>query len=356
MLKVTRLPTKIARCVSNASRSQSKVIESLSDRGVLRVSGPETSAFLQGLITNDMRHLDDGGSSLYTMFLNTKGRVMYDAILYRTNEIDVFYVECDSRALTSLQRHLRLYRVRRKIDVDDIASQIKVWALFDEGKVPAASSEPLDTKKMKLEGQIFPCGSIANDQRPNVSTKFIENLAVYPDPRIAGLGHRIITESSASSKDVISRVDPDTVEARGYRSLLYKLGVGEGVDDLPPAKALPLESNCDYLHGVSFHKGCYIGQELTARTHHTGVIRKRLMPLTLESEPSKRLEYDQSVVDEGGKVVGKLKGHESKHGIALLRISEALSAKTLRVAGIEAKTFKPVWWPQESATEIAKNN
>ena len=61
----------------------------------------------------------------------------------------------------------------------------------------------------------------------------------------------------------------------------YKLGVCEGSEEIPTAKATPLEFNLEYMHGVSFHKGCYLGQELTARTHHTGVIRKRIMPVKL---------------------------------------------------------------------------
>merc|ERR1712198_771277 len=68
-----------------------------------------------------------------------------------------------------------------------------------------------------------------------------------------------------------------------YKELRFRLGVGECPSELQSGKALPLESNVDYLHGVSFHKGCYIGQELTARTHHTGVIRKRIMPLILST-------------------------------------------------------------------------
>ena len=69
-----------------------------------------------------------------------------------------------------------------------------------------------------------------------------------------------------------------------YKLLRYRLGVCEGSQEIPFDKVTPLEHNVEYMHGVSFHKGCYLGQELTARTHHTGVIRKRIMPLEFSQE------------------------------------------------------------------------
>lgn len=343
---------------NNSTSGTSKIIKNLSERSLLRISGPETSGFLQGLITNDMRHLEEGGASMYTMFLNTKGRVLYDAIIYRTYKEGIFYVECDARILPELEKHLKLYRVRRKIEIDNLESEIKVWAFFDPDKISSEINNVNDTKKIRLEGQIFPCDSLHDNSSQSNSAKFIENISIYPDPRFAGLGFRILTNSSTKSEDILARLNPDTLEsgeASCYRSFLYKLGIGEGCDDLPPGKALPLESNCDYLHGVSFHKGCYIGQELTARTHHTGVVRKRLMPITLDSAPPVSLEYDQSIINESGKAVGKLKGHVKQHGLGLVRIAEALSAQeNLRISEFRGKVSKPFWWPQETEKTFPK--
>ncbi len=80
-------------------------------------------------------------------------------------------------------------------------------------------------------------------------------------------------------------------------------GLPEGVKDLPPGEALPLESNLVYMQGISFSKGCYIGQELTARTHHTGVIRKRLMPVTM-SAPAENLDQGAALETEGANQLG----------------------------------------------------
>ncbi|KYQ52540.1 hypothetical protein ALC60_08401 [Trachymyrmex zeteki] len=246
----------------SSTQVDSKTLERLIDRSILRVRGNEASTFLQGLITNDMKHLDEGAPSIYTLFLNIRGRVMCDAIVYKSEESNLYYVECDSQTVDSLQRHLKMYRVRRKIDIEHVGDKLNVC-------------------------------------------KFVDNVMIYEDPRLPDLGLRILAESQIGRNEIIKHLDADIPPSESlgdYKAFRYKLGIGEGMHDLPPGKALPLEINCDYLHGVSFHKGCYIGQELTARTYHTGVVRKRLMPLkedladTSAGEPSisKQTQQDAS--------------------------------------------------------------
>ena len=106
----------------------------------------------------------------------------------------------------------------------------------------------------------------------------------------------------------------------------------------------------DYLHGVSFHKGCYLGQELTARTHHTGVIRKRIVPLSLSDEAPQSLTdnlEEVNVVTEAGKKVGKIKRIQGRVGLGLLRLKETFEAEKLTVDGITVKALKPGWWPSD---------
>lgn len=137
------------------------IIEQLKDRSLLRVSGAEVSDFLQGLITNDIHHLDHGVGSMYTMFLNTKGRVMYDTIVYRTSEENTFLIECDNQVVESLQKHLKLYRVRRKVDIASLEKEFNVYALFNPDKIIRNNKKgdgPASSKK--FEGLIVPCTSL----------------------------------------------------------------------------------------------------------------------------------------------------------------------------------------------------
>ncbi|KAF4523772.1 hypothetical protein B566_EDAN013600 [Ephemera danica] len=285
-------------------------IERLTKRSLLRVSGNEAAPFLQGLITNDMRHLEEGSPAMFCVFLNTKGRVLYDSIVYHPpRENDVFYVECDADASPALQRHLKLYRVRKKIDIEDIGNTNTIWVAYGETGIESKN----------------------------------DDLFIVRDPRLKDLGYRIIAPTTI---DVVS--DLGGKISNDYENMRYRLGVGEGTEELPPGNCFPLEVNCDYLHGVSFHKGCYIGQELTARTHHTGVVRKRLMPLQYE-RCQDLPQPDSIVLGPGERNVGKVRKLNAQgHGLALLRVAEVLkSPDDLLVGTLQVKTQRPSWWPAE---------
>ena len=342
------LPLRLCtlRHVSVAAEQKSSVVECLNSRGILRVTGKETSLFLQGLITNDMRHLEEGAQSMYTMFLNTKGRVMYDAIIYKSKEEGVFLIECDKSALSHLQKHLKMFRVRRKIDIENLEDELKVWVVFDPKLTESGDM------KCVLKDQLQ---ELTNNEDIINDLKKRHDIIVCRDPRLSNLGVRIL---APADEDISLQNDKDRSVCQedgvSYRAFRYRLGIGEGVNDLPPENCFPLEANGDYLHGISFHKGCYIGQELTARTHHTGVIRKRLMPVFFELVPQTKLEVNTSVQLPSGSSkfsLGKLRGVEGKVGLALLRIAEVLDAAKLQILDETAETMKPHWWPQEAPKE-----
>lgn len=300
-------------------------LEELKHRQMIFVEGEESSQFLQGLVTNDMSHLSRGNTAMYAIFLNKGGRVLYDTIIYKQKEKEsTFYIECDGEVADQVVKHLRLFRVRRKIDIEKSEDR-KVWVVFD------------DNPEVKSKAIVLP-------------KKSFDTGIICTDPRVKHLGTRLVIGADKSEKDIKSIFEESEMNMSSendYRKHRYRLGIGEGINDLPLGKAFPLEANIDYLNGVSFHKGCYVGQELTARTHHTGVVRKRLMPLTF-SCPLPQLIDPQSIdiVNESEQSVGKLRGYCNGHGLALLRIEPALAASKLFVNGIECHTQKPSWWPQ----------
>lgn len=339
----------INRCLS--TKPLARGLECLKTRSLLQVSGAEVSDFLQGLITNDMKHFDDGVGNIYTVFLNTKGRILFDTIIYKGLEDNNYLIECDTSVVNNLQKHLIMYKLRRKVNITSLADKMKVWALFDANFSHEHAEEVIKDSKSQLKGQLFPCDSFIEDN-DNQSKKLTGDVVIYKDPRIPDFSHRILSQSNVTEVDVIKRLNPVISVAKdssSYREFLYKLGIGEGAEDLPPGKPLPLEANCDYLHGVSFHKGCYIGQELTARTHHTGVVRKRLMPLKFDELPEDlKFNYDDNIVNENDKPVGKLRGIAGQYGLGLMRIAETVSAESIKLSNVGVKTARPQWWPLES--------
>ena len=345
----------------------------LKDRVLVRVSGSEAPPFLQGLITNDMDHLvedndrglllftptkneetikstasDDAGKpiallrrSMYALFLNTSGRIMFDIIItHLTNEC--FLIDCNTDSAAKLVKHLKMYRVRRKIDVS-IEDSLQVWSVFSK------DIRPSDDLTHRIMAEDF--------LKLNIGADGVISAA---DPRSKQLGFRVIIENlNSQSAKRLMELNAGTKDR--YKLLRYKLGISESPYELITSKALPLESNADYLHGISFHKGCYIGQELTARTHHTGVVRKRIMPLTfsrnhqgLSFETGANLENETT-----GKSVGKLMGQINNCGMGLMRVEECVEAEkkgeNIVISNnkdVIANVFRPTWWPEISPIKL----
>lgn len=317
------------RCFSTGAENGVALENLSSSRSLIRIRGEQVEPFLQGLITNDINHIGKEGtqSCMFSMFLNKGGRVLFDTIIYRTNEKDAFLIECDRNVDTKLRQHLKMFRVRKKIDIDSI-SDLSVWVAFTPNAVQAAT----------------------------VDLPTTEEIACHLDPRLKVLGTRLIVSSTSNEADIskISTEHKFIAGNRSYAEHRYRFGVGEGVIELPPEKCFPFEANCDYMHGVSFHKGCYLGQELTARTYHTGVIRKRLMPLALSVESLADVPNDAPITTDSGQAVGKLRGHSGKWAIGLLRVEQALQSGSLNVNGSTATTSRPEWWPSEAPKHQTK--
>lgn len=324
--------TSLRTFCTNVRNENSLFVENLSARrSLIRVSGQreEVAPFLQGLITNDINHVADStkpNAAMYTMFLNKPGRVMYEAIVYkRQAEAGTFYIECDRTLDSNLQQHLRLFRVRKKIDIDIVSDDFDVWVAFQPNLA--------DSKKVDID-----------INQNALITKFI-------DPRLAALGWRLIAPSKVERKDLESlwpnhQIAPSTESSDyNYTQHRYVHGVCEGADEIPPGKCFPFDVNCDYLHGISFHKGCYLGQEFTARTYHTGVIRKRIMPIRLNDESKSAIGLDAPITNENQKAIGKLKGIRKGNAVGLLRIDLALQSKLLTIGDLTGTASRPCWWP-----------
>ncbi|KAH8250390.1 hypothetical protein KR026_011909 [Drosophila bipectinata] len=331
LLRMARLHIRNLRELSTLMRipsarsvtgRQNFVLEPLSGRELIRVHGSEVIPFLQGLVTNDVSRLESssGPSSMYGLFLNKSGRVLYDTIIYRTNNPDTFLLECDREASAEFRRHLRTYRVRKSIDIDSVDDEYSTWVMFSPKSEPVPPSSNPD-------------------------------LFVSPDARLSCLGTRILAPADLNWSQLIKgywrnnefSASPASEDCN-YQLLRYEQGVGEGSLELPPGKCFPLEANADYLHGVSFQKGCYVGQELTARIHHSGVIRKRYMPIRLTAP----IGSNKDVTSVAGAKLGRVCGAAHNRGVALLRIEQVLNGRQeLMVDGERCYADRPQWWPQD---------
>ncbi|XP_069323583.1 putative transferase CAF17, mitochondrial isoform X2 [Eulemur rufifrons] len=212
-----------------------------------------------------------------------------------------------------------LYKIRRKVAVE-AHPELRVWAVLPSAP-EAGGATPLQEKA----------------QAAAVLTR---------DPRTACMGWRLLTQDEGPALVPGGQLG----DSGDYHQLRYRQGVPEGVRDLPPGVALPLESNLAFMNGVSFTKGCYIGQELTARTHHMGVIRKRLFPVRLSGPiPASGIAPGTPVLTESGQAAGKFRAGQGDVGLALLqseKIKSPLHIRTSESGQVALTASVPDWWPK----------
>ena len=169
----------------------------------------------------------------------------------------------------------------------------------------------------------------------------IEHATSFADPRLPGLGVRVLTEAGEAAAILGSHGFVPAMPA-DYDALRLALGVPDGSRDLPVEKALLLESGFDELNGIDWKKGCYMGQELTARTKYRGLVRKRLFPVRLDGP----LPAPGTPVERDGQEVGEIRSGLGDRALAMLRLDSveaSMKGDGLTAAGTRILPEVPAW-------------
>lgn len=220
-------------------------------RSVVRLRGPDALALLQNLCTHDVAALTVGAGH-FAHFLSAKGRTLYDGFVWR-DAADVALVEVDASLRERFLRHLSMFRLRLRVDVEPAPPLVAVHY-----HVPRTTGQLAGEYADLDASALLPRhAALLRDPRLPESWRAYESPSGGADNACEGAGHHL------------------------YRALRYLNGCGEGQAELGFDRSIPLECNLDMQQGVSFDKGCYLGQELIARVHHVGLVRKRLWPLKL---------------------------------------------------------------------------
>jgi len=269
-------------------------------RRVIRVFGDEATDFLQSLVTANVEEIAPGTCGAGAL-LTPQGRILADMMILRKQE--GFLIDCDESRAADLFTRLRRYRLRRPIDLA-IEEEMRVWVGWDAD---------------------MPADAAADPRHPDLGWRWIGAEGEHPP----GFG-----EGDAG---------PITL----WHARRIAAGVPQGPVDLVPERALMLEAGLDRLGAVDFSKGCYVGQEVTARTHYRGLVKRRIVPLRIDAE----MIAEDAQIAEGDTAMGTVLSRAADGGhlmcLAAMKLSDLHrllgEGGELSVDGHTAQLALPDW-------------
>ena len=254
-------------------------IEIHQDRAIFEISGQDRKKFIQGLITNDINKVSDS-ALIYSAMLNPKGRFACDLFIFETQEKLIF--DCPKEIIDPIIQKLNMYKLRADVEIKKNTNLIVGYIEKQDSNQPSLT---------------------------------------FLDPRTPALGYRTYFNPSAEIQNKTEQK---------YDFLRIQNKIPEGFKDLTPEKSLILEFNFDNLNAIDYQKGCYIGQELTSRTHYRGEIRKKILHIkfSLQTPDLDKVKKNAEITCEG-KVVGIILSSvclaSEIHALALIKTIETSS-------------------------------
>ena len=284
----------------------------LEDRGLLFISGDDAKEFLQNIITNDINAVSEN-NSCFAGLLSPQGKYLYDFIVVKHKS--GYFLDCEKKIIDELYKQLTLYKLRSKVEILNLSNEFVIAALHKD-------------KFLELE----------NTQDLNgYTTKFREDT-VFLDPRNTELGARLIINLEKLYLS-LKKLNLQSSNIDEYYSLSHSLGIPQINTKELQNKLFGIECNFEELNGIDFKKGCYVGQENTARIKHKNKLSKRILPITvLEGK------LDDEIIKINNNEIGKVLIKNNKP-FALIKLKEKDFEFNKEINCSKAKILfkKPQW-------------
>ena len=236
----------------------------LEKRGVVLVNGEDAKDFLQNIITNDINKVSNK-NSIFSALLTPQGKYLNEFFIIKNNK--GYLLDCSENSTSELIKDLSKYKLRSKVKIEDFSSEFVIGVINN-----------LKFKELQEE------------LKSNENTITYRNTPIFLDPRNKDLGARIISPLEKLYL-TIKKLSLNIIDSKEYYSLAHKLGVPEkGLINLKD-KLFGLEANFEMLQAIDFQKGCFVGQENTARMKLKNKLRRRLLPIS----SSKRLNIGDEI-------------------------------------------------------------
>jgi folate-binding protein YgfZ len=240
----------------------------LEDRTVLRIGGEDRQSFLQQLLTQNVDAATPDSCTM-TALLTPQGKLAFDFLLF--TQADGFFIDCDASVAADLLKKLAMYKLRARVEIEQ--TELQVHVIWQEDGYPCPSCHGFVT-----------------------------------DPRHEGLGLRGVFEAPPS-------LSLPTASAADWQHNRIRHGVAQGPSELPPGSVFPLEYGLAEMSGVDFQKGCFVGQEVTSRTHRKGKLRKKLRPILFADLAPAR----GAIIENDQRQCGEIIAASGHHALALIR-------------------------------------
>ena len=281
------------------------------ERGILELKGKDRGTFLQGLISNDVEKLTPE-HAVYAALLSPQGKYLFDFFL--SVHDDSILLDVDAERIGDLAKRLTIYRLRADVTIQDNSDEWAVAALID---TPDSLPKDIAGACRALLGGV-----------------------VFVDPRSPKLGSRAIVPM-AKWPTLVSILDCEESDINYYEKRRIYLGVPDGKLDLLPDKTFLMEAHFEALNGIDFNKGCYIGQELTARTKYRANLKRHFYSLQFEGPA---LPAEAPIFLEG-KEAGVVRSSIAGYSLAYMRDEDVARANEhglpLTVGNLEVKARDP---------------
>ena len=226
----------------------------LDERAILYINGEDAKEFLQNLISNDINKVSDI-NSCFSSLLTPQGKFLYEFIIVKHKS--GYILDCEKSQAEELYKQLCLYKLRSKVEILNLSNEFVVAAFSHE-------------KFLTFDG--------AKDQ-PGCTIKYRED-PIFLDPRNKELGARLIINLEKLYLS-LKKLDLHDANLKEYYSLSHRLGIVPKDLNKLKDKLFGIECNFEELNGIDFKKGCYVGQENTARIKLKNKLSKRLLPIEI---------------------------------------------------------------------------
>ncbi len=284
----------------------------LEDRGILFVSGEDAKEFLQNIVTNDLNKVTND-QSCFASLLSPQGKYLFDFIIVKYKH--GYFLDCEKKQIDKLYNQLKIYKLRSKVEILNLSNEFVVAVISKEKFLSLKNSKEIEGFTLKYE----------EDQ-------------IVLDPRFKELGGRLIINLEKLYIS-LKKMELRIVSNEQYYNLSYKLGVPQIDTEKLQNKIFGIECNFEELNALDFKKGCYVGQENTARIKLKKKLSKKLLPIELVQG---RIQEDDIIFTED-KELGKILIN-NKFPFAVIKFNENFEYhKEYKCGSAKIKVIRPKW-------------